>query len=179
MVHEQLVMVREQLVIVREQLVIVHEQLVIVREQDARTTRYRNREYRFEQLVIVREQLVIVREQLVIVREQLVIVREQDARTTRYRRGVSLQDLRDILQDSTVQQQVIWLDCCFSGELLNFKDADLGGKGLECDRFLLAASHSSQLAYEHPDGKHGVLSGALLTGLDPATNLRRDTLYRA
>jgi uncharacterized caspase-like protein len=53
---------------------------------------------------------------------------------------MSLRDVREILQASSVRQQIIWLDCCFSGELLNFKDTDLGGQGSGCDRFLIAAS---------------------------------------
>lgn len=35
--------------------------------------------------------------------------------------GVPLESLRQLLQDSPVRQQIIWLDCCFSGELLNFR----------------------------------------------------------
>ncbi len=81
--------------------------------------------------------------------------------------GLSLRDLRDFLQDSPVQQQIIWLDCCFSGELLNFEEADLGGKGSGRDRFLMAASHRSEVAYQQLDGQHGVLSDALLKGLNP------------
>jgi hypothetical protein len=36
--------------------------------------------------------------------------------------GFSLQDLRQILQDSLVPQQIVWLDCCHSGELFNFQE---------------------------------------------------------
>ncbi|MDE5091907.1 MAG: hypothetical protein O4750_09120, partial [Trichodesmium sp. St18_bin3_1_1] len=34
--------------------------------------------------------------------------------------GVPLSWLKDLLQKSQVQKQIVWLDCCFSGELLNF-----------------------------------------------------------
>jgi len=33
-----------------------------------------------------------------------------------------------------VRQQIIWLDCCFSGELLNFRETDLARQGSEGDR---------------------------------------------
>ncbi len=81
--------------------------------------------------------------------------------------GFSLRDLWEILQQSPVKQQIIWLDCCFSGELLNFKDTELGRHSSGCDRFLIAASREYEVAYQQLDGKHGVLTGALLAGLNP------------
>ncbi|MEA5596701.1 caspase family protein [Rivularia sp. UHCC 0363] len=81
--------------------------------------------------------------------------------------GFSLRDLWDILQQSQVKQQIIWLDCCFSGELLNFKDTELGTQSSGCDRFLMAASRDYEVAYQQLDGKHGVLTGAILAGLNP------------
>ncbi len=81
--------------------------------------------------------------------------------------GMPLRDLWDILQKSQVQQQVIWLDCCFSGELLNFKETELGLQGSGCNRFLIAASLDYEVAYQQLDGKHGVLTGTLLKGLNP------------
>ena len=81
--------------------------------------------------------------------------------------GMSLRDLRDILQVSPVKQQIIWLDCCFSGDLLNFRETDLGGQDSGCDRFLIAASRDYEVAYGQLDGKYGVLAGALLQELDP------------
>jgi hypothetical protein len=88
--------------------------------------------------------------------------------------GISLQWLHQLLQQSPVRQQIIWLDCCFSGELLNFRETELGEQGLGCDRetshkdrFFLAASRDYEVAYQQLDGEHGVLSGAILKGLDP------------
>lgn len=81
--------------------------------------------------------------------------------------GFSLRDLWEILQQSQVKQQIIWLDCCFAGELLNFKDSELGKQSSGCDRFLIAASRDYEVAYQQLNGKHGVLTGALLAGLNP------------
>jgi Caspase domain len=66
--------------------------------------------------------------------------------------GFSLRDLWDILQQSQVKQQIIWLDCCFAGELLNFKDTELGRQSSGCDRMLIAASRDYEVAYlyRHP-----------------------------
>jgi hypothetical protein len=80
---------------------------------------------------------------------------------------VSLQWLRQILHESPVRQQIIWLDCCHSGELFNFAETDLGEFEKGRDRCFIVASRDFQFAYEQTTGKHGVLSGALIKGLDP------------
>ena len=81
--------------------------------------------------------------------------------------GFALRDLWDILQESQVKQQIVWLDCCFAGELLNFQNTELGRQGSGCDRMLIAASRDYEVAYQQLDGKHGVLTGAILAGLNP------------
>jgi WD40 repeat protein len=73
----------------------------------------------------------------------------------------SLKMLRQLLQDSLVRQQLVWLDCCHSGELFNFTETDLGEKKRGRDRCFIAASREFQVAYG------GVLTPALLQGLDP------------
>lgn len=97
-----------------------------------------------------------------------------DASPRKDKWGVSLQWLRQLLQESGVRQQIVWLDCCHSGELLNFRATELGEQWLGCDRetshkdrFFLAASRDYEVAYQQLDGEHGVLSGAILKGLDP------------
>lgn len=81
--------------------------------------------------------------------------------------GVSLRWLRELLQKSPVKQQIVWLDCCYSGELFNFVEADLGTSLQEQTRFLIAASREFEPAEEDIQGKHGVFSKALWQGLDP------------
>ncbi|MCP4104706.1 MAG: hypothetical protein GY749_04085 [Desulfobacteraceae bacterium] len=85
--------------------------------------------------------------------------------------GLSLQWLRRLFQESPVRQQIIWLDCCYSGELLNFDEADPGYRGKGRDRCFIAASREYEVAYEETAGSHGVLTGALLKGLDPSQQL--------
>ncbi|MBE8989097.1 caspase family protein [Nostoc sp. LEGE 12450] len=81
--------------------------------------------------------------------------------------GLSLQWLRQLLQDSEVKQQIIWLDCCYSGELLNFAEADPGDRGKGRDRCFIAASREFEVAYEAIGSNYSVLTEALLQGLDP------------
>ncbi|HEY9604210.1 MAG TPA: caspase family protein [Allocoleopsis sp.] len=81
--------------------------------------------------------------------------------------GVSLRWLRQLLQESPVRQQIVWLDCCYSGELLNFEQADPGNRGIARDRCLISASREFEVAFEELSGNHGVLTGALLPALNP------------
>ena len=76
------------------------------------------------------------------------------------RLGLSLKWLGELLQASPVRNQLVWLDTCHSGGLLDFRQVD-PGHGTRC---LIAASRG----FEAIDGRHGVLTGALLQGLDPA-----------
>jgi hypothetical protein len=79
--------------------------------------------------------------------------------------GVSLQWLLNLLQESPIRRQIIWLDCCHSGEILNFDEIKREKRGYA--RGFIAASLDHDFAYEEINGKHGILTGALLQGLDP------------
>ena len=81
--------------------------------------------------------------------------------------GLSLQWLRRLLQESPVQQQIVWLDCCYSGELLNFDEANPEERGQDRSCHFIAASREYEVAYEEVAGNHGVLTEALLQALDP------------
>ncbi|MCP4112361.1 MAG: caspase family protein [Desulfobacteraceae bacterium] len=63
--------------------------------------------------------------------------------------GLSLQWLRCLLEQSKVRQQIIWLDCCYSGELLNFNEANPGSMGNVRDRCFIAGSREFEPAYDH------------------------------
>ncbi|MEH2023057.1 nSTAND1 domain-containing NTPase [Nostoc sp.] len=81
--------------------------------------------------------------------------------------GLSLQWLRRLLQESEVRQQIVILDCCYSGEVLNFAEADPGDRGKGRDRCFIAASRNFEVAYEDINSQHSVLTAALLKGLEP------------
>jgi uncharacterized caspase-like protein len=76
--------------------------------------------------------------------------------------GIRLKWLRELLQESPIKQQIIWLDCCYSGELLNFAEADPGDRGKGRDRCFIAASREFEVAYETISSNHSVLTDALL-----------------
>jgi WD40 repeat protein len=81
--------------------------------------------------------------------------------------GLSLDWLRKLLQSSPVRQQIVWLDCCYSGGLLNFDEADPGNLGKALDRCLISACRDFEVGYEQLQGEHGILTAALLQSLDP------------
>jgi len=80
--------------------------------------------------------------------------------------GFPLHTLRKLLQDSPVRQQIIWLDCCHSGSLIVLNEAN-PGKDADHSRCFIAASRDVEVAYQLVSGSHGVLTDALLQGLDP------------
>ncbi|MDE5094532.1 MAG: caspase family protein, partial [Trichodesmium sp. St11_bin5] len=82
--------------------------------------------------------------------------------------GVSLNWLKMILQLSPVQEQIVWLDCCFSGEFLNLdQEANPGTEGKKISRCFMTACRSFETAEEKLDGKHGLFTDNLLAGLNP------------
>jgi WD40 repeat protein len=80
--------------------------------------------------------------------------------------GLSLFWLRRLLQESPVRQRIVILDCCHSGELLNFLEADPGARP-GTDRLFMAASREYESAYESLQGNYSVLTQALVDGLNP------------
>jgi len=79
--------------------------------------------------------------------------------------GLSLFWLRRLLQESPVRQRIILLDCCHSGEILNFLEADPGAHA-GTDRLFMAASREYETAYESLTSPYSVFTEALLAGLD-------------
>ncbi|MEH2363211.1 nSTAND1 domain-containing NTPase [Nostoc sp.] len=73
--------------------------------------------------------------------------------------GVPLSWLGEQLQRSQAKRVVVWLDCCYSGELLKFIPADK-------DYCLITATRSYETGVEIPHTQ-GLLTEALLAGLNP------------
>lgn len=98
------------------------------------------------------------------IREGYLATSDVDPNGSNY--GLSLFWLRRLLQESPVRQRVIILDCCHSGELLNFLEADPGARE-GTDRLFMAASREYESAYESFTSAHSVFTEALLSGLNP------------
>ena len=86
--------------------------------------------------------------------------------------GLSLRWLRELLQASSIKQQIVWLDCCHSGAILNVADANPGA-GNARDRCFIAASRDFEDSYQAIGSPYSVLTKALLDGLDSPHNPER------
>ncbi|MFW6359623.1 MAG: caspase family protein [Chroococcales cyanobacterium] len=84
------------------------------------------------------------------------------------KQGISLKWLRQQLIESPIQKQIVWLDCCHSGELLNLTREEVERWKLGGDRCLIVASRSDRAAYSNK--QHGALTHLLLQALDPQSH---------
>ncbi|MBW4428047.1 MAG: hypothetical protein KME50_27300 [Nostoc desertorum CM1-VF14] len=73
--------------------------------------------------------------------------------------GIPLSWLGEQLQRSQAKRVVVWLDCCYSGELLKFIPTDK-------DYCLITATRSYETGVEIPHAQ-GLMTQALLAGLNP------------
>jgi hypothetical protein len=83
------------------------------------------------------------------------------------RTGLSLRWLQWLLSESTVNQQIIWLDCCHSGSLIIDVGAANPGHSASRDRCFIASSRDFELSWEDLNSPYSILTKALLDGLDP------------
>ncbi|UJB72983.1 pentapeptide repeat-containing protein (plasmid) [Acaryochloris sp. 'Moss Beach'] len=90
-----------------------------------------------------------------------------DTNPNQSRSGLSLRWLQWLLSESTVKQQIIWLDCCHSGSLLVKVEAANPGHGESKDRCFIASSRDFEQSWEDLNSPYSVLTKALLDGLDP------------
>ena len=81
--------------------------------------------------------------------------------------GLSLRWLRELLEASPIKQQIVLLDCCHSGELFNFNEANPGDRGLARDRCFIAASREFEVAQVSLNSEYSVFTEILLQGLNP------------
>ncbi|MGL6138410.1 MAG: caspase family protein, partial [Planktothrix sp.] len=75
---------------------------------------------------------------------------------------------------SQVRNQIVWLDCCHSGEFIDLfaqAKAENRGKKNNVNRLCIAACRESEIAYSGIKG-HGLLTSVLLKGLDPDQNIK-------
>jgi WD40 repeat protein len=84
--------------------------------------------------------------------------------------GFPLNWLRKLVETSQVKQKIIWLDCCHSGELVNFYQPSKDTKPDNHNNYdlcFITACREFEQAYEDVKFQHGLLTSAILKGLDP------------
>ncbi|MEM8638868.1 MAG: NB-ARC domain-containing protein [Cyanobacteria bacterium P01_G01_bin.54] len=81
--------------------------------------------------------------------------------------GIELQWLKNQLEHSPIPEQIVWLDCCNSGTLLNF-GLDQSARQNNVKRFLITSSRDFEASFnEVKHLNYSALTHALLEGLDP------------
>lgn len=96
-----------------------------------------------------------------------------DANLEKRKLGVSLNWLYQLLEKSSVRQQIVWLDCCHSEALLEFsleKKATFSTPAL--DRCLIVSGNNQEAKIENKD-EHSPFTHKLLEALSPENNLNR------
>ncbi|MBF0464528.1 MAG: caspase family protein [Nitrospirae bacterium] len=84
-------------------------------------------------------------------------------------KAVPFSTLIDILNDSPVHNKIVFLDCCYSGLIaLELHKHQLTGNNI----FIIAASNKK--AFVDKSGIHGLLSEALIEGLDPVKQQKEE-----
>jgi AAA+ ATPase superfamily predicted ATPase len=78
-----------------------------------------------------------------------------------YRKAIEIDLIKSFLRDCPAREQIVWLDCCYGGDLVKF------AKDLNDDktRFIITASRSEDRAYEEIRGEMGVFTRELVEAL--------------
>jgi hypothetical protein len=77
-----------------------------------------------------------------------------------YRRAFEIEDLKSLLKNCPAKEQIVWLDCCYGGDLANF--ADVCDRNDDKTRFIITASRSQDPAYQEIAGEMGVFTRVLV-----------------
>gem|GEM_PF-415956 len=93
-----------------------------------------------------------------------------------YQWGVSLVDLRQILEQSPVKRQIVILDCCHGGEVFNYQEIDPGNSEI-VTRCLMSACAANQSAFEPIEGDHSYFTATLLEGWQQSKLISTYTLW--
>jgi tetratricopeptide (TPR) repeat protein len=80
-----------------------------------------------------------------------------------YRRAFEIEDLRSLLKNCPAKEQIVWLDCCYGGDLANF--AEVCDRNDGKTRFIITASRSQDPAYQEIAGDMGVFTRVLVSAL--------------
>ena len=78
--------------------------------------------------------------------------------------GVAVSWLGRLIKESKVKRVIVWLDCCFSGELINYLSKDLRDNKDYCI-FTATRSYEQGIEIEH---ELGLFTKSLLEGLNPS-----------
>lgn len=91
-----------------------------------------------------------------------------------YRKAIEIDLLKQFLRDCPAREQIVWLDCCYGGDLADFREICDRNDGKT--RFIITASRSQDPAYQEIAGEMGVFTRVLVEALArTGTTARRIT----
>lgn len=80
-----------------------------------------------------------------------------------YRKSIEIDLLKQFLRDCPAREQIVWLDCCYGGDLANF--SEICDRNDDKTRFIITASRSQDPAYQEIVGEMGVFTRVLVEAL--------------
>jgi hypothetical protein len=80
-----------------------------------------------------------------------------------YRKAIEIDLIKSFLRDCPAREQIVWLDCCYGGDLASFTEVCDRNDGKT--RFIITASRSQDPAYEEIAGEMGVFTRVLVEAL--------------
>ena len=80
-----------------------------------------------------------------------------------YRKSIEIDLLKQFLRDCPAREQIVWLDCCYGGDLADFREICDRNDGKT--RFIITASRSQDPAYQEIAGEMGVFTRVLVEAL--------------
>ncbi len=88
-----------------------------------------------------------------------------------YRRAFEIEDLKSLLKNCPAREQIVWLDCCYGGDLANF--AEVCDRNDGKTRFIITASRSQDPAYQEIAGEMGIFTRVLVEALARTGTMER------
>ncbi|MEY3305233.1 MAG: tetratricopeptide repeat protein [Pseudanabaena sp.] len=91
-----------------------------------------------------------------------------------YRKSIEIDLPKQLLRDCPAREQIVWLDCCYGGDLADFREICDRNDGKT--RFIITASRDQDPAYQEIAGEMGVFTRVLVEALArTGTTARRIT----
>jgi len=80
-----------------------------------------------------------------------------------YRKSIEIDTIKQFLKDCPAREQIVWLDCCYGGDLVDFRELVEQNDGKT--RLIITASRQQEIAYQEIAGEMGAFTRVLVEAL--------------
>jgi len=80
-----------------------------------------------------------------------------------YRKSIEIDTIKQFLKDCPAREQIVWLDCCYGGDLVDFRELVDQNDGKT--RLIITASRQQEIAYQEIAGEKGAFTKVLVEAL--------------